>query len=68
VENNGKNEFFGLIRTFLSGYDLHYRIFKNCLWEAFSKIKFYRSGNIFLTEFMVTLADFFRKLLMNLVI
>jgi hypothetical protein len=68
VENNGKNEFCGLIRTFLSVYDLPYRIFKKCLWKAFSKVKFYRSGNIFLTEILVTLVDYFRKLLMNLVI
>jgi hypothetical protein len=61
-----ENEFYGLIRTFLSGYDLPYRIFKKCLWEAFSKIKFNRRS--FLTEFMVTLGDYFRKLLINLVI
>jgi hypothetical protein len=28
VQNNGKNEFYGLIRTLLSGYDLPYGIFK----------------------------------------
>jgi hypothetical protein len=50
VENNGKNEFYGLIRTHLCGYDLPYRILKLYLWEAFSKVKFYKSWNIFLTD------------------
>jgi hypothetical protein len=53
--NNGKNEFYGLIRTLLIGYDLPYRIFKLILWEAFSKAKFYKSRNIFLTDFMTFL-------------
>jgi hypothetical protein len=42
-----ENEFYVLIRTLLSGYDLPYRIFKLYLWEAFSKVKFYRNRNIF---------------------
>jgi hypothetical protein len=52
VQKNGKNKFYILIRTLLSGYDLHHMNFKLYLWEAFSKVKFYRSRNIFLTDFM----------------
>jgi hypothetical protein len=47
--------FIGLIRTLLSGYDLPYRIFKLYQWEAFSKVKFYRSRNVCLTDFMTFL-------------
>jgi hypothetical protein len=36
---SGKHEFYGLIRTLLSGSDLPYKIFKLYLWEAFSKVK-----------------------------
>jgi hypothetical protein len=60
VENNGKKYCIGLISNLLSGYDLPSKIFKLYRWEAFSKVKFYKSRNIFLTDFMTFL--FFKKI------